>query len=216
MTDRLRLVGAVDAEDRRAEIERAGAHRIAGTARHEAREIGLARDHLRRRAPVRPLGLAADPHQSGPLEAFTSDTDAVAQGAVVALDEVDEPLRRVDDQRAGRLAGPEEHDLPCVGSVADDGLFGRDAPGLVADLERLLRGWPRSCLSRCRDREDTAASASQAAAVQCTARQSILCDSPRSFGKSLSSAIWSSIVRRRSARTRRFHTAGSRPDRRSA
>jgi hypothetical protein len=138
MADRLRLVGAVDAKDRRAEIVGACPHAISGAARHEAREIGLACDHLRRRAPVRPLGLAADPHQSGPLKAFASDTDAVAQSTIVALDQVDEPLRRVNDQSAGRLTGPEENDLPRIGPFSDDGFFRRDAPGLVTDIERLL------------------------------------------------------------------------------
>src|ERR1700737_769773 len=54
--DRIRPVGAVDAIDGGAEVERAGAERVAGAAGHEARQIGLARDHLRRRRPVRPFG----------------------------------------------------------------------------------------------------------------------------------------------------------------
>src|SRR5713101_4552156 len=40
------LIGAVDAVERLAEIERAGAQRIAGPARHHPRQIGLAIDHL--------------------------------------------------------------------------------------------------------------------------------------------------------------------------
>src|SRR3984893_9465670 len=43
--DRVRPVGAVDAVDGGAEIHRARAERIAGTAGHEARQIRLARDH---------------------------------------------------------------------------------------------------------------------------------------------------------------------------
>src|SRR5258708_15286459 len=39
-------VGAVDAVDGDAEIHRARAERIAGSASHEARQIRLARDHL--------------------------------------------------------------------------------------------------------------------------------------------------------------------------
>src|SRR5687768_532729 len=69
LTNGFRLVGSVDAEDRRAEIERTGPHGIARTASHEARQIGLPGDHLRRGAPVRPLGLAADLDQARPLEA---------------------------------------------------------------------------------------------------------------------------------------------------
>src|SRR5690242_19854989 len=56
--DGIRPVGAVDAVDGGAEIHRAGAERIARPARHEARQIGLALDHLRRRRPVGPLGLS--------------------------------------------------------------------------------------------------------------------------------------------------------------
>ena len=59
LADRRGLVGAVDAVDGRAEIHRAGAERVAGAAGHEARQIGLALDHLGRRMPVRPLGLLA-------------------------------------------------------------------------------------------------------------------------------------------------------------
>ena len=62
--DRLRLIGAVDAVDRGAEIKRAGAERVARAAGHEARQIGLARDHLRRRRPVGPLRLAGDLQQT--------------------------------------------------------------------------------------------------------------------------------------------------------
>src|ERR1700759_202093 len=46
LADGLRLVGAVDAIPRLAEIERAGAERIARPAGHEARQIGLSFDHL--------------------------------------------------------------------------------------------------------------------------------------------------------------------------
>src|SRR6266700_3758787 len=58
--DRIRPVGAVDAVDGGAEIHRACAERIAGPAGHEARQVRLARDHLRRRRPVRPFLLVAD------------------------------------------------------------------------------------------------------------------------------------------------------------
>src|SRR5262245_32475433 len=43
--DGLRLVGAVDAVDRGAEVERAGTERIARTASHPARQIRLPLDH---------------------------------------------------------------------------------------------------------------------------------------------------------------------------
>src|SRR5712672_2040262 len=85
--DRIRPIGAVDTIDGGAEVKRAGAERISGAAGHEARQIGLARDHLRRRCPVRPLRLARDVQQSLPLESFAADADAIAQRAAVALDQ---------------------------------------------------------------------------------------------------------------------------------
>src|SRR5262245_49087689 len=67
-TDGLRLVGAVDAIDRAAEIERARAERIGGATCHPARQIRLPVDHLRWRRPVRPLLLARDLQKALPLE----------------------------------------------------------------------------------------------------------------------------------------------------
>src|SRR4249920_154148 len=78
-------VGAVDAVDGGAEIHRAGAERIAGATGHEARQIGLALDHLRRRRPVRPFRLARDVDETLPLESLAADADAIAQRAAVAL-----------------------------------------------------------------------------------------------------------------------------------
>src|SRR5262245_8826913 len=83
--DRLRLVGAVDAVDRAAEIQRARAQRIAGTASHEAGEVGLARDHLGRWGPVGPLRLARDLLQSGALDALAPAADPVRRAPVFAL-----------------------------------------------------------------------------------------------------------------------------------
>src|SRR5258705_8741622 len=74
--DGLRLVGAVDAINGVAEIQGARAHRIARPARHEAREIRLALDHLRRRRPIRPFLLARYLQQPLPLEAVAADADA--------------------------------------------------------------------------------------------------------------------------------------------
>ena len=103
LTDGLRRVGAVDAVDGVAEIHGAGAERIAGAASHEARQIGLARDHLRRRMPIRPFGLARDLQQALPGEAIAADADAVADGGGLVLDQIEMALRRIDDDGAGRL-----------------------------------------------------------------------------------------------------------------
>src|SRR3954471_23749007 len=87
--DRVGTVGAMDAIYRGAEVERAGAERVAGTAGHEARQIGLARDHFRRRRPVRPFRLARDVQQALPLKTIAADPDAVADRAAVALHEIE-------------------------------------------------------------------------------------------------------------------------------
>ncbi|BAR54742.1 hypothetical protein NK6_1558 [Bradyrhizobium diazoefficiens] len=107
LADRRGLVGAVDAVDGRAEIHRAGAERIAGAAGHEARQIGLALDHLGRRMPIRPLGLAGDLLHPGPGEAVAADADAVTNRAAIAEDVVQIGVRGIDDDRSGRLLGRE-------------------------------------------------------------------------------------------------------------
>src|SRR6185437_14434816 len=84
VSDRLRLVRAVNAIDGCAQIHCARAERIAGTARHEARQVGLALDHFRRWTPIRPFLLARYLFQSGPGEAVAADADAVAKRPVVA------------------------------------------------------------------------------------------------------------------------------------
>src|SRR5262249_39528726 len=111
MSDRLGRVGAVNAIDRLAEIERAGAERIAGTAGHPARQIRLPFDHLGRRRPVRPFRLARDPQQPVPAEAVAPDADAVAHRSVVALDQIEKALRGIDDDRARHLVAAVEHGL---------------------------------------------------------------------------------------------------------
>src|SRR3974390_3793999 len=79
LPDRRGLVGAVDAIERVAEIERARAERIAPVTPPTARQIGLALNHLRRREPVRPFLHARDALRARPGEAFPTDANAVAQ-----------------------------------------------------------------------------------------------------------------------------------------
>src|SRR5262249_14751150 len=109
--DRLGRVGAVNTVDGVAEIHRARAERIARTARHEARQIGLALDHLRRRRPIRPLGLALDRLRAGPSEAFAAHANAVAHGLAAGQHQVKVSVGRIDDDGAGRLAGAVVDDL---------------------------------------------------------------------------------------------------------
>src|SRR6478736_4183570 len=98
--DRIRPVGAVDAIDGGAEVHGAGAERVAGSAGHDARQIGLAGDHFRRRRPVRPFGFARDIEKPLPLESFAADADAIAYRAAVALDQIEVALRGRDDDGA--------------------------------------------------------------------------------------------------------------------
>ena len=137
--DGLRLVGAVDAVDRGAEIERARAHRIARTARHEARQIRLALDHLRRRRPVGPFRLPGDLEQSLPLEAFAADADAVADRPVVSLNEVEIAIGGIDDDRPRRLVGPVEDRLPLIRRRQSLVARIRHDAGLIVDRHRSTR-----------------------------------------------------------------------------
>src|SRR6202007_2867940 len=95
LADRRRLIGAVDTVDRIAEIHRTRAQRVAGTAGHEARQIGLAIDHLRRRMPIRPLGLAGDLLHAGPGETVAADAHPVADSATIAEHVIKIGVRRI-------------------------------------------------------------------------------------------------------------------------
>ena len=106
------IVGAVNAVFAGAKIHRARAERVAGTAGHETRQIRLARDHLRRRMPIRPFRLAADGLHAGPGKTFAADADAVANGAALAEHVIERGVAGIDDDGAGRFAGIERHDGP--------------------------------------------------------------------------------------------------------
>src|SRR3954468_5376942 len=128
MSDCFRHVRAVDTVDRAAEIDGAGAERIAFSARHPARQIGLARDHFRRGRPIRPLRLACYGLNARPPEAISADADAVADRTAITEDEVEMGLRNIDDDSASNglrwvidhLASqvrPESRDRPSVRSL---------------------------------------------------------------------------------------------------
>src|SRR5262249_38627838 len=112
--DGLRLIGAMDAIDRGAEIERPRPHGIAGAAGHEARQIGLALDLFRPRGPARPLLLPRDLHQALPLETVAADADAVAQRAPARLHDIEKALGGVHDDGARRLGGAEQDELAPI------------------------------------------------------------------------------------------------------
>src|SRR5262249_55997541 len=71
----------------------------------EGGEGGGGGNHLRRRRPIRPLGLALDGLDAGPGETLTADADAVADRLAVAEDQVEIRVLRIDDDRARRLVG---------------------------------------------------------------------------------------------------------------
>src|SRR4029078_2909002 len=71
------VVGAVNAIDGIAEIERARALRILQPARHRDRQTRLALVHLRWWRPRRPSGDTADALGSGPREAVAADGDRI-------------------------------------------------------------------------------------------------------------------------------------------
>src|ERR1039457_1533130 len=64
----------------------------------------MAREHFLRRIPVRPLGLARDLLDARPGEALAADAAAVADRLAVAEHEIEEGVRGIDDDGAGRLA----------------------------------------------------------------------------------------------------------------
>ena len=117
LADGGRIVGAVDAIFGAAEIHGAGAERIARAAGHHARQIRLARDHLGRRIPVRPLGLARYLLDARPGEALAADADAVTDRLAVAEHVIKEGVRGIDDDGAGRLAAGVVDDLPLQARI---------------------------------------------------------------------------------------------------
>ena len=108
-----------------AEIHRPRAERIAGAAGHEARQIGLARDHLGRRMPIRPFRLAADGLHAGPGKTFAADADAVSDGAALAEHVVERGVAGIDHDGAGRF-GRAEGDDGAAQPLRRRALVGRD------------------------------------------------------------------------------------------
>src|SRR6476620_4073553 len=107
--DGLRLVGAVNAIDRGAEIHGAGAERIARPAGHPARQIRLALDHFLRWGPVRPFFFLRDLDEALPTEAVAADAEAVTQCAPAGMHHIEVTLVALHDDRAGLLGGAIEH-----------------------------------------------------------------------------------------------------------
>src|SRR6202022_732904 len=88
LADGLRLVGTVNAIKRRSQIHGPRSERVVDAAGHVARQIGAARQHLRRRRPARPFLFGGDAMDATPAKTVTADTDAVTQRLAVGKDEI--------------------------------------------------------------------------------------------------------------------------------
>src|SRR5215207_5341759 len=112
LPDRFGLIRAVDAVERAAQIHGPGTERIVDAARHVARQVRAALQHLRRRAPIRPLALHGDGLCARPLEAGPADANCVLNGLPVSERVVEAPLGGGDHDRARPVAAAERHNLP--------------------------------------------------------------------------------------------------------
>ena len=109
LPDGLGVVGAVDAVERVAEIERLRAERVLQAAGHLVGQARVTGDHLFRRVPVGPGLLAADHFRAGPGEALAADRDRILICLARRQDEVERPPRAIDDDRVGREVAVERH-----------------------------------------------------------------------------------------------------------
>src|SRR5215213_9818506 len=103
LPDRLRFVRAVDAVKRGAEIHRARAERVVGSAYHVARQVGPPSQHLSGRRPTRPFFLGSDGLDAAPAETVPANTNAIADRLSVSENVIEPPLLSVDDNSAGAL-----------------------------------------------------------------------------------------------------------------
>ena len=137
LPDRIGVVGAVNSIFRLAQIHRPGAERVAGTACHKPRQIGLTHKHLCGRTPIRPFCLAGHRLLTGPCETFAANADAVAHGLRVVQNEIKECVAGIDDHGARRLVAGVVNHLPnkCSGSRQRLLVFRPEAPGPGSEPE---------------------------------------------------------------------------------
>ena len=135
--------GAVDAIDGAAQIHRTGAERILRAAGHEARQIGLALQHVGGWCPIRPFGLARHRLGARPGETLTADSDAVADRFAIAEHKVEIGVRRIDDHGAGGFAGAIIDDLALEAGRLGEALvlFMRHSGGRRLILRHRRAGW---------------------------------------------------------------------------
>jgi hypothetical protein len=87
------------------EIECARAEWVAIAPGHEPRQIRLAIDHGFRRIPIRPFRHSRNPLHAGPGKALATHANAMTQRLAIADYEIEIGVRRINDDRAGRLLG---------------------------------------------------------------------------------------------------------------
>ncbi|MHC2278870.1 transposase [Bradyrhizobium diazoefficiens] len=116
------------------------------TKKHETRQIRLTRDHLRRRAPIRPFCFASHRLLTGPCETFAANTDAVAHRLPVVQNEIEECVLGIDDHSARCLVAGVVNHLPdkCAGTVSGFWRFDQRGRGRGRDRSR---SW-RRCMNR--------------------------------------------------------------------
>src|SRR5215472_9259719 len=100
-TELPRLVGAVDAVKRVAEIERPRTERIIRPAGHVTRQIGKPLQFTWRGRPVRPFAFGGNRADPRPSVALHANGDTIANGLAAAEHVVQPPLTGADDDRSG-------------------------------------------------------------------------------------------------------------------
>src|ERR1700730_5385117 len=138
--DAPRRIGAMNAIEGAAEIQGARTERIAFAARREARQIRRALDHLGRRRPVRPLGLALDRLHTGPGETLAADSDTIPDGLPAGKNEIEIRITGIDDDRTRRLVAAEiNHPALQIGAglIAVVGRWPISEQRLTEEVERI-------------------------------------------------------------------------------
>ena len=110
----------------------------AAAAGHHARQVRLARDHFRRRIPIRPFGLARDLFHARPGKALAADADAVADRLAVAEHVIEKRVRCIDDDGAGHLVARIGDDLALQPRIELRVFIGRLLIGRVLRLREGL------------------------------------------------------------------------------
>src|SRR5688572_24006508 len=112
-------VGAVDAIERVAEIERANAQRVAGiAARDMGRQLRILAAHLGRWRPTRIDLLGADAQHARPAGFTLRDCDRIADRTALGLHIVETAVAEADDDLARPVAAREADLGPAIDAAA--------------------------------------------------------------------------------------------------